>query len=224
MGFPLGVRIQVGPSPDLGVPSESLHLVTRGEDFPNGICPNHEVRLGNQGSMAPRYETVSITIDDAAIAEGNLWRIIEPVWWLGDIYNGEASYEGSLRPFSTEQRLIFALRWYRSEVNNGGHHQFYSNSTGVVWKDALRAFVAIGLQAGADIILESANRLGGQPSLDHETRLEQLEEYDPAFRDLDERFYELGRETDLVEAMMAFVRANPAAFHFEGEVRILVFS
>lgn len=166
----------------------------------------------------PKYETVDITIDDRTIAEGDVWTILHPVWWIADIYDGPDEYERSLERFSNEQRLMFALRWYLSEVNNGGHRQFYSNSAGIVWKDACRAFSAIDVKKGADIILESADRLGGRPSLDRDLRCAELDEYDPDFSDLDERFYALSRETGIEEAMLAFMHGNNAAFHFSGPV------
>ena len=170
----------------------------------------------------PKYETVDVTVDDSTIAEADVWTIIHPVWWLADIYNGPDEYERSLEQFSNEQRLMFALRWYMSEVNNGGHHQFYSNSTGIVWKDACKAFSAINVKKGADIILESADRLGGSPSLDHDQRYEELAEHNPDFSDLDDRFYELSSNTDIDQAMLIFIRANAAAFHFSGRVTRVV--
>lgn len=172
--------------------------------------------------MPPRYETVEVTVDDATIADGDVWKIIEPVWWLADIYNGPDEYHRSLRQFSAEQRQMFALRWYLSEVNNGGHHQFYSNATGVVWKDACKAFRAINIKKGADIILASADRMGGNPSLDRELRYEQLAEYDPDFNDLDESPYELEKNTDIEKAAFAFIRDRSAAFHFSGEITRIV--
>ena len=170
----------------------------------------------------PRYETVDVTIDDDTIAQADLWAIIQPVWWIADIYNGPDEYERTLRQFSNAQRLMFALQWYMSEVNNGGHHQFYSNSTGIVWKDACQAFRAVDIKKGADIILESADRLGGNPALDQERRQEQLADHKPDFSDLDDRFYDLESNTDIEQAMLEFIRTDPAAFHFSGKVTRVV--
>lgn len=170
----------------------------------------------------PKYETVDVLVDDSTIAEADVWTVIHPVWWIADIYNGPDEYERSLKQFSTEQRLMFALRWYLSEVKNGGHHQFFSNSTGIVWKDACKAFSAIGLKIGAGIILDSADRLGGDPSLDHEQRHDQLAEHKPEFSDLDDRLYELSDKTDIDQAMLKYIRDNAAAFHFKGRVTRVV--
>lgn len=172
--------------------------------------------------MPPGYETVNITVDDATIADGDIWKIIEPVWWLADIYSGPDEYDRSLCQFSAEQRLIFALQWYISEVNNGGHRQFYFNSTGVVWKDACKAFSAINIKKGADIILASADRMGGNPSLDRELRYEQLAKYNPGFDDLDDEFYQLEKTANIEQAVVAFIREHPSAFHFSDKISKVV--
>ena len=44
--------------------------------------------------------------------------------------------------------------WYIAEVNNGGHDQFYFNSTGIVWKDALAGFGELGIDEAVEIIQE----------------------------------------------------------------------
>jgi hypothetical protein len=78
-----------------------------------------------------------IVVNDDTIDNGNHHDVLDPVWWLTNIYEGEEAYNQSLADFSREQRLILAIEWYFAEVNNGGHGQFYFNSTGIVWKDAM---------------------------------------------------------------------------------------
>ncbi|HVV99767.1 MAG TPA: DMP19 family protein [Planctomycetaceae bacterium] len=172
--------------------------------------------------MPPPYETVHVVVDDSTIADGNLAKILEPVWWRATIYEGPEEYERTLAQFSREQRLMFALRWYLSEVNNGGHHQFYSNSTGIVWRDAAYAFEALDLDEGVSIITDSAERLGGKPSLDRERRQMQMEKHAAGFRDLDDRLYALADEADIEQAMVAYIRNHPEAFYFTGEITRVV--
>ncbi len=166
-----------------------------------------------------RYETVHVRVDDGTIAAGDPGAIIEPVWWSANIYDGPEEYERSLLQFSRAQRLVFAVTWYRSEVNNGGHHQFYLNSTGIVWKDALEAFRAMGAPEFARIIEESAQRLGGSPSLDRQERDRQLDTFAPDFNDLDKRYYAAEEKLDLDGQIIKFIRARPSDFHFEGKIR-----
>src|SRR5262249_31444746 len=126
------------------------------------------------GGKTMRYVTVQVCVDESTIAAGDLWAVIEPVWWSANLYDGPDAYERSLRPFSRSQRLILAVRWYCSEVSNGGHDQFYRNSTGIVWKDALEAFRVLDAHDFVSILEQSAKRLGGAPSLDHHERSEQM--------------------------------------------------
>ena len=171
------------------------------------------------GSSPTRHMvTVHIRIDDEVIDGGNPWKVIEPVWWTVDIYDGEAEYESSLAAFSKEQRYLLAVNWYMAEVSNGGHEQFYDNSTGIVWKDALAGFRDLGVNEAAEIVEESAIRLGGDPSLDREARWEQLDAYQPTFDDLDDRFYDLDERINLDAVMQAYIMQHREAFYYEGDV------
>jgi hypothetical protein len=161
---------------------------------------------------------VELHVDRELISGGDPSAVMEPVWWSTNIYGSLEDYEASLARFSREQRLIVALQWYIAEVNNGGHEQFYSNSTGIVWPDAAAAFEAIGVRQGAEIIGQSAARLGGAPSRDRDERQSQLESTNADFSDLDDRFYRLQDEVDLDAAMLRFIRANPERFLFSGTV------
>ena len=157
-------------------------------------------------------------ITDATIDGNDYMEVITPVWYSVSIYDGQAQYEKDLTRFSKEQRHVFACAWYLSEVNNGGHDQFYSNSTGIVWKDALAGFQAIGLNKFADLIVESARRLGGTPSFDRKERMAQLEKTKTVFDDLDDRLYDLEDEIEVEEKFLEYIRANRTKFYFSGKV------
>jgi hypothetical protein len=167
------------------------------------------------------WKTVPIRIDDTVIATGDPMKVIDPVWWLATFYDGPDAYEESLKRFSKSQRLIWAMFWYVSEVNNGGHDQFYSNSTGMVWRDAVEGFEMLGVSEIAALLFESALRMGGSPSLDREARERQLEETNANFDDLDDQFYEIENSgaVDLDAIMMEFIRANATDFYFDGMVK-----
>lgn len=165
-------------------------------------------------------ETRRVLVDRSLLQGDDLFAVVEPLYWSVDIYNGPAEYERTLAQFSRAQRQLFAIHWYRCEVNNGGHDQFYFNSTGIVWRDALEGLRAAGLHAFAEVLLESANRLGGDPPLDREPRQDAMDEWEPSFDDLDRRFYRLEESSGLDEALLAFARTRPEAFYFDGLVRI----
>ena len=157
------------------------------------------------------------------LAGDDAFAIIEPVWYAVDIYHSLFEYQSSLRVFSHPQRLVLAIHWYIAEVNNGGHEQFYDNSTGIVWPDAAAGFDAIHLSAVGDIIRESSRRLG-MASRDREERGCQMEELQPSFADLDDRFYTLQDSVSIDTLILEYARRHAPSFYFEGIVQRPVFS
>src|SRR5262245_33226608 len=166
--------------------------------------------------IVPKTERVRLVIDENELASKDAFAIIEPVWWTANIYGSYDDYESSLARFSRAQRMIFAMEWYMAEVNNGGHDQFYFNSTGIVWEDALKGFAEIGVPEVSAIITESAQRLGGRPSFDREQRIRAVELRKPKFGDLDERFYTT--KVNIGAKMLEYIRARPTEFFFDGEI------
>lgn len=157
-----------------------------------------------------------VVIDEKTILTASSWEIIDPVWWAGNTEDGPEAYEASLRPFSAAQRHVFAMAWYETEVNNGGHQQFYDNSAGIVWREALAGFDAASIPEVAALIEESARRLGGNPSLIQEERWKAMDQLQPDFEDLDKALYTL---TDVEERVTRYIRRRPYDFVFDGMVR-----
>ncbi|HEV8190608.1 MAG TPA: DUF4375 domain-containing protein [Ktedonobacterales bacterium] len=142
-----------------------------------------------------RYESVHLRVGPDVLRGDDVYAFaaMAPVYWTANIYRGPGEYEASLAAFTPSQRRLFAIWWYRAEVNNGGHDQFYYNPTGIVWPDALAGFELLGLEEFAMTLRESARRLGGDPPLE--------------------------RAVDLDAAMLAFARSHPEDFAFDGVVR-----
>ncbi len=184
-----------------------------------GCQPSHMIEEDTQVNT----KVVHMTVNDETLSEDDSFALIEPVWWVGDIYGSVNDYEESLAQFSTPQRYLFAMHWYMSEVNNGGHDQFYFNSTGIVWPDALSGFEAIGLDEAVNIIQETIARLGNQPSRDRYERQDQLDRSSADFTDLDDRFYELQNRVDMNQLMMDYAREHASSFYFDGDVEVLDF-
>ena len=75
-----------------------------------------------------------ITKEDILAGKYYPQSLIDPLWWSVSIYDGKEQYEKDLAPFTSSQRVIFAVQWYEAEVSNGGHDQFLCNSTGIPWR------------------------------------------------------------------------------------------
>lgn len=163
-----------------------------------------------------QYETVEMIVDDKLIDSNDVQSIIDPLWWSVSIYDGEKQYNKDLEKFSTSQRYVFAIQWYIAEVDNGGHDQFYFNSTGIVWEDAMKGFEAMGLLENYEIIKESAQRMGGYPSKDRTERQNQLDKLESSFDDLDDRFYKIEQNID--GYLLKYIRKNRNDFFFKGKI------
>lgn len=169
---------------------------------------------------ADDLQPLRLNVDERFINGHIASEILDPVWWSGDIYGTVADYERCLRPFTREQRLMYALLWYQSEVGNGGHDQFFFNSTGIVYSDALAALRELGLAEGVAILTEAGRRMGGSPARDRAERQEQLETLHPELDDLDSRLYALDSKVDIEAAMTAYMRSRASAFGFNGTVYV----
>ena len=182
------------------------------------ICCFAGCTTGADGVKKMGYKTQNLIIDEDVIKSNDEFRVIEPVWWSVSIYDGEDQYNKDLEQFTIQQRYVFAIYWYMYEVNNGGHDQFYFNSTGIVWEDAMNGFQAINAYENYSIIRESANAIGGSPNKDREKRQNELEKYEPDFTELDERFY--ASESSMIEMLRTYIRDNAESFYFNGKVQI----
>jgi len=165
----------------------------------------------NETSMNDyRIERPSTDVDLA-------WLVIEPMWKAVDIYQDESTLEQTLAGATPGQRAVHACSWYRSEVNNGGHDQFFFNSTGILWEEALRGFRLIGANEYAQV-LESAVSLfpASRPSKDRDQRISQLEQLDRSvLDDLDDRFYSLEERAALDDLFLAYIAEHRREFFVE---------
>lgn len=175
-------------------------------------------KLQENDSEEIKYSEENVVINDAVIDQDDVYNIIEPLMWNVDIYSGEIGYNQSIKNYSDEQKYIFAIWEYLLEVNNGGHTQFYYNSTGIVWEDAMNGFQEIGMTEYYDIIKESVSRFGENPSKDRQKRQFQLDKLTSQFDDLDDRFYKLQEDKSIEEALLKYINDNRERFYYNGIV------
>ena len=148
------------------------------------------------------------TYEDLVSGTVETYRVLEPMYDLIDLSNGLA-YEGTIESFSHPQRLIFAVDSYMAEVYNGGHDQFFFNSTGVVWKDALEGLEVIGAQEAAAILRRVIKRFEGGISDDADERRKMMDALeDGIFEEDDQAFYDMSDNIDELEKMYIQQNAN----------------
>ena len=85
------------------------------------------------------------------------WSLVEPVWLpLNRSWDdGPEEFVRRFRSIRPEIAHLYAAHWCQSEVCNGGLHQFFSNTTGLLAPEALEGFRAIGASEWAEILAEA---------------------------------------------------------------------
>ena len=124
------------------------------------------------------------------------WQVVEPVWDSLVQWDEIPAFQSAFAATETSARTLFAAHWLYSEVCNGGFHQFYWNSTGVLAPEAADAFTAIGMPRTADIVRRTMSWFPTPYPRDRESRIELLDGYaelhpesrDP-FSSFDDEFY-----------------------------------
>jgi hypothetical protein len=125
------------------------------------------------------------------------WRVVEPVWDAIDIYNGPESFLETYAAADAKAARLFAAHFCQSEVRNGGLHQFFGNSTGVLAPEAVEGFRCIGMPDVADLLERAMAWFGPAYPRDRDVRESRLaeqsgeerEDWDP-FGALDDQIFE----------------------------------
>ncbi len=138
--------------------------------------------------------------------------VLDVIWQQADFYSDETTFHRSVKPATKGQLGIYAATWYISEVNNGGHHQFFYNSTGMVWQQALDGFTMLEAEKHKAILQQAIALFpNGKPSTDRQHRSEQLDAIDSGkFDPLDEKLYDLTEDFDAIA--IKYINAHPDEF------------
>ena len=186
-------------------------------DYPD-LCAayNEYVAAKKKREGVPRHRTITV---EEIQATDDMWTINEPMYWTINIYGSYDDYLESAKPFTLEQRYLNAISWYFAEVNNGGHHQFFYNSTGLVWEDALAGLRLFKMAPLADNLQSVIDYFGGSVPFDREERWAILKDWD------DEVFDFLDKKDDVLYEYDGiyedtFVHEHPELFVFDGTYKV----
>jgi len=144
--------------------------------------------------------------------ENLAWEVVSVMWEHANFYEDEATYRQSIAPATPGQLAVYACGWYLSEVYNGGHDQFFFNSTGMVWRDALAGFRLLGATEYGTVLGQAVAQFpNSNPSLDRSERETQMEAIaSDVFDGLDQRIYDLEGAFDTYATK--YILAHPADF------------
>ncbi|MFT3786901.1 MAG: DMP19 family protein [Tepidisphaeraceae bacterium] len=145
------------------------------------------------------------------------WQLIEPYWGAVSIYDGPMIFLRGFEKLPEAARHVFAIWWCDSEVCNGGFHQFFANSTGVLAPEALEGFRTVGLHDCAKLLKTALDKFGDPFPRDQEARHaalraielpgEKRKAWDPFF-DLDDRYYIAKDRESFYERLDAFAQQH----------------
>ncbi|MCC7420133.1 MAG: DUF4375 domain-containing protein [Planctomycetaceae bacterium] len=127
----------------------------------------------------------------------------------------DALSSGGYDALNSRQQHYFGVQWLDIEVNNGGIHQYFSNSTGETWKMALEGFDAMGMADRASAFRGMINLFGPEgPSIDRERRNAQLDEINPDYEwwtdTFNKTYYSCAG--NVMVAAKRYVLAHPESF------------
>jgi hypothetical protein len=149
-------------------------------------------------------------------AERVMWDVIAPMY---DELETPYDPDPRLEEATPGQRALYALHWTRSEVENGGFHQFFYNSTGMLGAEALAGAERIGAADFAAVIREAFSIFPDGPIEDNVSRQDYMgelgDEHIATLEKLDDRFYALmGHEDEstLARKCAAYVESHPEEF------------
>jgi hypothetical protein len=87
----------------------------------------------------------------------------------------------------------------------------------MIWPEAVEGFQAIGREDLAEVLRQAASCFPSPPARDRELRVLAMEEMaEDALDSLTSRYYDL--EGDLFGELLSYIRNQPEAFYFEGDV------
>lgn len=172
------------------------------------------VSLGSCTPDEPAAPPDGYRIVRPAASSDLAWDVIAVMWERVNFYDGPAILENTLRGATPGQRAVYACTWYRSEVNNGGHGQFFSNSTGALWPEALEGFRSLQASAYARNLEEALAVFGeAGPSRDREQRQRQIDAVPGgAWDEMDKAFLALQKRQPLSEIFVRYIGENPSEF------------
>lgn len=143
--------------------------------------------------------------------------IIKPVWYLVHSYSCPEEYTETRKQFSEAPILVWACYRSHYEILNGGLHQYFWNSAGIVWYEAVKGCREMSMERTAQILFEAGSLFPhGTPPQDRDVRCDQLESIASGKLDsLTTNYFDLSEDIDRIA--LDYIRGRSADFFYEGE-------
>ena len=138
------------------------------------------------------------------------WRAIDPYRERVDIFFEPDELLSDFKAVPAAVGHLLAVWWCNSEVCNGGFHQFFSNSAGILAPEALAGYRSIGSVHCSELVESAIRMFGSDFPRDRDSRFARLselegpgdrrEDWDPFYL-LDDKYYAAKRMENLFAMM-----------------------
>lgn len=121
----------------------------------------------------------------------------------------QKAFRVGVESLTDEERMILAVEAFENQVNNGGYHQFFGNSSREYASVIVNALREIGCPVTAGITERALEVLGRMPMSESELAnlsWEQNRDRSAALEECDQAFFESREQID--ELLFAFIRSR----------------
>lgn len=129
-------------------------------------------------------------------------KTIAAYWDQFNFYDGRDAWLRSIADIPEKVVNLYAVHWAHAEIENGGFGQYFFNSTGTSWPEAVRGFEAIGMPNVASILRHAGAKLGNEFPGTQQARREIVRYFDEDggidFDELDNAFWSLACSNNLI--------------------------
>lgn len=193
-------------------------LEKREMKYPTPYALGAALRLLGQHKLAPdrAFLEARTSSPDETVAEGAINGLIASFELEGFEQRAwDAENKDGFSALKPAQKHYLAVQIYDGEVNNGGLSQYFFNSSGDHWREAMAGLEAMRFNERLTILREAVAKFGKDgPSQDRERRMVQLAKLerknDSAFEALDDRYYKSKEAIDVLAKR--YVLKNAAEF------------
>ena len=134
----------------------------------------------------------------------DLFNTTDPDAFVGPIYDflsQKAEYGEKLSNLNEVERTVYYVEELQAEIMNGGFDQYFFNSSGDHWEEAIAACEAIGAAKTAALLRQAVRAFGCELPKNREARETAIEErakdgYGKALAALDAEFYDYEENVD----------------------------
>ncbi|MCP5532695.1 MAG: DUF4375 domain-containing protein [Akkermansiaceae bacterium] len=184
--------------------------------YPRTYALGEALRLLGQMQNPEEFLSTRLTHAEDRVAEGAAAGLLCSHGLEGfDKRIWESEEKSGYDSLSDHQRYYSAVFMCDAEIDNGGLAQYFVNSSGDNWRDALAGLEAMGSTDRLGVVKEAISLFGSDgPSENRDKRQDQLSKLykknDSIFDSLESRYYD---SDEVVEVLATrFVLANPDSF------------